>query len=288
MRETDLYRKRSERSRVYLGKLREVSSSEYVMFDSGVNTRQDTLHPCDIRSSEESDEENEEEKEQVNSAEEDALYKSQLCSIFYHTKTRPTTGLGMEVCVPTIPSKTNPVQGDLRTDLVQCFKEIRADGRQNDLFAHKCFIMQEKKSKYDPLSSCLVDFQGRASTASVKNFQLLESTPFRLGERQLAAKAADDEVIFQLGKVSALCMYIVYCMLYRTFMRLFYTSRYDVLCCCYVAIELYSSIVLLCYCCCGDLVIVFLLIYNQPHSYRNTCTCFRYRRTVSTWTLCTL
>jgi hypothetical protein len=47
-----------------------------------------------------------------------------------------------------------------------------------------------------------VDFQGRATMASVKNFQLLESTPFRSGERKQSEKASDDEVIFQLGKVS--------------------------------------------------------------------------------------
>ena len=31
--------------------------------------------------------------------------------------------------------------------------------------------------RYDPLSSCLVDFKGRANIASIKNFQLIESTP---------------------------------------------------------------------------------------------------------------
>jgi Tub family len=31
--------------------------------------------------------------------------------------------------------------------------------------------------RYDPLSSCLVDFKGRATAASVKNFQLIVSTP---------------------------------------------------------------------------------------------------------------
>jgi hypothetical protein len=202
MRQTDLYRKREERSRVYLGKLRSVSSSEYVMFDSGSNPRNDMIRPDNIRTyeEEEGDEEGEE-GEQVNSAAEDAIFKSQLCSIFYHSKTRPTTGLGMEVCVPTVASRTHPVQGDLRTDLVKCFETIRHTGQQNELFAHKCFIMQEKKSKYDPLSSCLVDFQARANTASVKNFQLVQSPPFRLGERRQSDRASDDEIIFQLGKV---------------------------------------------------------------------------------------
>lgn len=211
MRESDLYRKRHERSRVYLGKLRSVSPQEYVMYDSGASLRKDTIRPDDIRTMEELDEsgdendehfEHEYHKEHANPAAEDSLYKSQLCSIFYHSKTRPSSGLGMEVCVPFVPSKTNPVLGDLRTDLSECFKVIREEGQQNELFAKKCFIMQEKKSKYDPLSSCLVDFQGRANTASVKNFQLLESTPFRLGERKPADKASDDDIIFQLGKVN--------------------------------------------------------------------------------------
>lgn len=198
MRQTDLYRKRKERSRVYLGKLRSISSSQYVMYDSGTHERTDTLGPDSIQT-----EDNEyDESEMVNSAVEDAVYKSQLCSIFYHTKTRPTSGLGMEVCVPAVPSRTNPVPGDLRTDLVKCFEKIRGEGQQNELYKNKCFVMQEKKSRYDPLSSCLVDFQGRATMASVKNFQLLESTPFRSGERKQSEKASDDEVIFQLGKVS--------------------------------------------------------------------------------------
>jgi hypothetical protein len=33
------------------------------------------------------------------------------------------------------------------------------------------------QTRYDPLSSCLVDFKGRATAASVKNYQLIKSAP---------------------------------------------------------------------------------------------------------------
>lgn len=202
LREDDLDRKRQQRSRAYLGKLRGISSSEYVMFDSGSVERQDTINPDNI----EDEIENEElhDNEPINYAEEDAAYKSQLCSIYYYSKKRPSSGLCMEVCVPTVDPK-RPVLGDLRTDLVQCFEKIREEGKQNELYKNKCFVLQEKKSRYDPLSSCLVDFQSRANTASAKNFQLLESTPSRLGERVYAERVRDENIIFQLGKISDDC-----------------------------------------------------------------------------------
>ena len=204
MRETDLFRKRENRSRVYLGKLRAVSSSEYVLYDSGSTPREDLVTPGNISSDEEDEDEkhDNDENDFINLAEEDAVFKSQLCSIFYYSKTRPTAGLGMEVCVPTVPSRTQPILGDLRTDLKECFTKIREEKMQNELYANKCFIIQEKKSRYDPVSSCLVDYQGRAIISSVKNFQLLESTPYRLGPRKQNEKASDDEIIFQMGKVS--------------------------------------------------------------------------------------
>lgn len=68
------------------------------------------------------------------------------------------------------------------------------------------------KISYDPLSSCLVDFQGRATVASVKNFQLIISTPMidhpvaRNRGPTIAWATSDnnteEDVIFQMGKVN--------------------------------------------------------------------------------------
>jgi hypothetical protein len=62
---------------------------------------------------------------------------------------------------------------------------------------------------YDPLSSCLVDFRGRAHMASVKNMQLVQSDP--LNNYPTTASAVQEEMLrrdgelefsLQLGKVS--------------------------------------------------------------------------------------
>ena len=38
-------------------------------------------------------------------------------------------------------------------------------------------VLHQRESKYDRLSSCLVDFKSRAVCASVKNFQIVQSEP---------------------------------------------------------------------------------------------------------------
>jgi hypothetical protein len=59
-------------------------------------------------------------------------------------------------------------------------------------------------NRYDALSACLVDFKGRASIASVKNFQLIKSDPASSPSKEvLTASGAVDPstVILQMGKV---------------------------------------------------------------------------------------
>ena len=70
--------------------------------------------------------------------------------------------------------------------------------------------------RYDPLSSCLVDFKGRANMASVKNFQLIESLPecgFGAGSTSRNRFAPADEskevILLQMGKVSAVAAHDV-------------------------------------------------------------------------------
>ncbi|KAG5175871.1 tubby C-terminal-like domain-containing protein [Tribonema minus] len=117
------------------------------------------------------------------------------------------------------------------------FRHVRRKGGQNFLVSDRMLVLHQRESRYDPLSSCLVDFKGRASTASVRNFQLIMSTPTHnatrarlslaavetatpgspnaqpaLGQAAEGAGAAVVEadsvcnaVVLQLGKISANC-----------------------------------------------------------------------------------
>ena len=80
---------------------------------------------------------------------------------------------------------------------------MRAAGKQNELLGSKIFILNERTSKYDPLSSCLVDFKGRANVASVKNFQLVESAP--QDSRVTQTPDGDKEFLMQMGKTTDDC-----------------------------------------------------------------------------------
>jgi Tub family len=55
--------------------------------------------------------------------------------------------------------------------------------------------------RYDPLSSCLVDFKGRANMASVKNFQLVESYVPDSDAKKSQEIDSEREYILQVGKV---------------------------------------------------------------------------------------
>ncbi len=44
--------------------------------------------------------------------------------------------------------------------------------------------MHQRESRYDALSSCLVDFRSRATIVSVKNFQLIHSFPENPSHRE--------------------------------------------------------------------------------------------------------
>jgi hypothetical protein len=157
-----------------------------------------------------------------------SLYRKELCVIYFNTRKRPAPlGVrGSEVCIPN-PRYTGAgatgagaagagVAADASADaksssgggggggrtlynISHAFEKIRKENKQNELYSRKCFILHERTSKYDPLSSCLVDFKGRANIASIKNFQLVESVP--LVEGQTQSEANDKEFLLQLGKV---------------------------------------------------------------------------------------
>lgn len=61
--------------------------------------------------------------------------------------------------------------------------------------------------RYDPLSSCLVDFKGRANIGSVKNFQAIESMPANPDalERLQLDPSKEGEFLLQMGKTTEDC-----------------------------------------------------------------------------------
>lgn len=97
------------------------------------------------------------------------------------------------------------------------FARIRYQKSTNVLMSDRLFCLHLKESKYDPLSSCLVDFKERANIASVKNFQVAKSPP--LDPNKLAMyhshkypgfgdpinEEARQPVLLQMGKVGKNC-----------------------------------------------------------------------------------
>jgi hypothetical protein len=275
LKSEDLYRKREQRGRYYLGKLRAMANDTYVLYDNGVcdtmartgnghsnGLNSDTVDEVTIGDVE--DEDFDENGLPIKGSahggrggemaggaydhDESSLYRSQLAIIRYNTKHRPVEEgeRGMEVCLPRVVSGSagadSSQSGAIRhADMISSFEKIQKTGRQNELFANKFLILHEKRSRftsslphfilfptslvlvaldrfplpcyrYDPLSSCLVDFQGRATVASVKNFQLLVSTPKADTSRNAwssSLEGRDDDSILQMGKVFPLSLFVV-------------------------------------------------------------------------------
>ena len=98
----------------------------------------------------------------------------------------------------------------------------QGQGAQNVLHSDRIAVMHMRESKYDPLSSCLVDFKARANMASVKNFQLIKSAPVEdhmkkkyygaMGEgaSENPKEDANHPIILQMGKVGKNCFNMDY------------------------------------------------------------------------------
>ncbi len=83
----------------------------------------------------------------------------------------------------------------------------------------KVACLHKRETKYDALSSCIVDFKSRATIASVKNFQIIHSTPttqqnMTAYEENYPQHIFDDSgttsvpqehVLLQMGKVGQDC-----------------------------------------------------------------------------------
>ena len=78
--------------------------------------------------------------------------------------------------------------------LITSFK-IQSNLKFNVFISIFCHI------RYDPLSSCLVDFKGRANMASVKNFQLVHSSSADVDSKKSQDIDAEKDYILQVGKV---------------------------------------------------------------------------------------
>lgn len=205
LKSDDLYRKRDQRSKLYLGKLRLVSNNEYVLYDNGALEMPDGKGGADAKAEEVSAEEAE--------GADNSLYRSQLVSIAFNSKKRPCAfdERGMEVCIasPSIAKMPGPTpettpQHKVLIDISEPFRTMREEGNQNNKFDDKFIVFHERVSRYDALSACLVDFKGRASIASVKNFQLILSEPASKQSKQRSASEAPVDpsaISLQMGKV---------------------------------------------------------------------------------------
>ena len=147
----DLYRKRDQRSRLYLGKLRATSSKEYVLYDSG---------QCDVPEGAGSDvierDRSETGSDLAWKAVEDSLYRSQLAVINFNSKKRPCAPeeRGMEVCIPhpsLVVAPATVAEGTtskkILLDIKLPFERLREEGKQNDLYRHKLLVFHERVSR---------------------------------------------------------------------------------------------------------------------------------------------
>lgn len=234
LKSDDLWRKREQRSRLFLGKLRAVNSNEYVLYDNGICAAPEDSYVEDSElGTTVGDDRNtvvtKKMEKDSKGTEDVSLYRRELAVIHFNTKTRPPApGVrGTEVCIPKLlpgtpiseesGSNTNTSSADAKQanrkdstpvfNIVKPFEKLRSTGRQNDMFTKTCIVLHERTSRYDPLSSCLVDFKGRANMASVKNCQFVESSPVVSSGGNEAMQKLDSEKDFalQLGKTTDDC-----------------------------------------------------------------------------------
>lgn len=133
----------------------------------------------------------------------------------------PDEGRDAEALDPGVATVREFRPAEPAAGLRHAFDVVRGRGAQNVLDADSVYVAHARTSKYDPLSSCLVDFRARAAVASVKNFQLVASAPVEAHERRAyydrdgeGRGLADDDaalpVVLQMGKVGKDCFNMDY------------------------------------------------------------------------------
>lgn len=207
----DLYKPRVARGRNYLGKLRGNSStSNYVLYDAG--DRPPMPHKSSARP-----------------------HRCELAAIAFSPKRgrRNSNPRHIEVGIPQVrwrlrTGSESDSQDKASVDIIQpdCDQDglehmltlIQGQGAQNVLYADRVSVAHLRETRYDPISSCLVDFKTRASIASSKNFQLVKSPPLEQHMRSTYFKPGGEganldpgldpnqqPVLLQMGKVGRNC-----------------------------------------------------------------------------------
>jgi hypothetical protein len=167
LKQEDLYRKREQRSRLYLGKLRAVSDTDYIMYDNGVCEVNESFDSKDENLNEDNNDEiAQQQTSQMRShgaaAEDDSLYRTQLVVVRYHSRKRPCQPdeRGMEVAIPFIgdikSSAPLASSGAKKHNLSRVFDKVIESGRQNELHSNKIFIMHERQSRLVYIDICLI------------------------------------------------------------------------------------------------------------------------------------
>lgn len=176
----DLWRKREQRSRLYLGKLRAVNGNDYVLYDNGICAAPD--EPDELLEALQRDEnagsnsrdtvlarKAERDAKAAGGTEEVSLYRRELCVIHFNTKKRAAQKeiRAMEVCVPALliaeadsmKSQQPAADADSKNstpppkpvpavfNIAKPFEKIRKAGRQNELYSKTCLIFHEKSSR---------------------------------------------------------------------------------------------------------------------------------------------
>eukprot|EP01035_Chromulina_nebulosa_P019337 gene19337-25201_t len=198
LKSDDLYVKRDQRSRLYLGKLRGITPDDYVLYDSGICKTQDGKAVDEEQTEDEILSQSDAKtfaSENGNDAE--SLYRKELAIIHLNSKKRPPPSnlRGTEVCI----------QSGSTVTMVPTFQKVRDTGKQNVMSASKLFIINERTSKYDPLSACLVDFRGRATIPSIKNCQFVASDPTALNIDFPKTDDSEKHVLLEMGKTAEDC-----------------------------------------------------------------------------------
>ncbi|KAG3017700.1 hypothetical protein PC121_g9686 [Phytophthora cactorum] len=187
MNKDDLFLSRMMRSHQYIGKLRSSTSMmEYSLYDQGDNP-EDLDSDCEV---------DEEVRQSI---------RAELAVIRYHYSKKPYPRK-MEVVIPAIQEngqgylEWRPLSRDQMMD--EHVRNIASAGGQNVMDASNFVFLHKRETKYDPLSSCIVDFRSRATCVSVKNFQLVHSEPTNEQMREQYRKAYPDFVYDDQGTVS--------------------------------------------------------------------------------------
>jgi len=234
----DLYKKRSDRSRHYMGKLRgNAAGTEYTLFDDGASPKELGF---DIEEDEEKSAFSEDATEKISMTERQReQLRKELCVVHYEPVSKKDKERGvrrMETCIPAVVGFGGPVEEEeggvrgvkvwqpllSRDGMTANFARVRYQKASNVLLSDRLFCFHLRESKYDPLSSCLVDFKERASCASVKNFQMIKSFPqdpsklskYRSegfpGHGDPEEVEAPSPILLQMGKVGKHCFNVDY------------------------------------------------------------------------------